>query len=83
MADNPQPNPTASHLRRKNINLQVRGNVAWATFDQYGEQTGDTLMDMPGLSRETRVLEKQNGKWRIAYSGWLLQGAETKPDSTR
>jgi hypothetical protein len=78
MQENPQPNPTATRLRRENINLQVRGNTAWVTFDQYGLATGDSLMDMAGLSRETRVLEKRAGKWRIAYSGWLLQGA-TKP----
>ena len=74
MHDNPKPNPTATRLRRENLNLQVRGDVGWATFDQYGPETGDKRMDMPGLSHETRVLEKQNGKWRIAYVGWLLQG---------
>ena len=75
MQDNPQPNPTATRVRRENINLQVRGNVAWLTFDQYGLETGDKAMDMPGLSQETRVLEKQDGKWRIVYVGWLLQGS--------
>ena len=74
MHDNPKPNPTASRLRRDKINLQVRGDVAWVTFDQYGLDTGDKRMDMPGLSRETRVLEKQGETWRIAYAGWLLQG---------
>ena len=74
MQDNPKPNPTASKFRREKLNLQIRGDVAWVTFDQYGMDTGDQRMDMPGLSRETRVLEKQNGKWRIAYVGWLLQG---------
>ncbi len=78
MQENPQPNPTATRVRRENINLQVRGNTAWVTFDQHGLATGDSLMDMAGLSRETRVLEKRDSKWRIAYSGWLLEGA-TKP----
>ena len=44
------------------------------TFDQYGEDTGDELMDMPGLSRETRIFEKIDGEWKIAYTGWLLDG---------
>ena len=73
MHDSPKPNVTASRVRRDNINLQVRGAVAWVTFDQYGLDTGDKRMDMPGLSRETRVLEKVDGSWRIAYIGWLLQ----------
>ena len=74
MAANPAPNPTATNVRRENINLQVRGDVAWVTFDQYGEDTGDTRMDMAGLSRETRFLEKQAGEWKIAYVCWLLAG---------
>jgi|GEM_PF-698348 len=75
MHDDPTPNPTASRFRRDNVNLQVRGDVAWVTFDQYGLDTGDKRMDMPGLSRETRVLERRDGVWRIAYVGWLLQGS--------
>lgn len=74
MADNPEPNPTATQVRRENINLRVFKEVAWLTFDQFGADTGDKRMDMPGLSRETRILEKHNGKWKIAYVGWLLVG---------
>ena len=54
--------------------MQIRGNAAWLTWDEYGPSTGDSNMDMPCLTRATRVLEKRNGKWRIAYVGWLLQG---------
>jgi hypothetical protein len=61
-------------VRRENINLRIYKDVAWLTFDQYGQDTGDTLMDMPGRSRETRILEKENDSWRIAYAGWLLEG---------
>jgi hypothetical protein len=31
-------------------------------------------MDMPGLSHETRILEKHNGLWKLVYVGWLLVG---------
>ena len=74
METNPEPNPTASNVRRENINLRISGNMAWLTFDQYGEDTGDARMDMPGLSHESRVLEKIDGEWKIVYVGWLLQG---------
>ena len=74
MTENPEPNPTASRVRRENINLRIDGSMAWVTFDQYGEDTGDKRMDMPGLSYETRVLEKQNGEWKIVYVNWLLEG---------
>ena len=31
-------------------------------------------MDMPGLSHETRILEKHDGQRKIVYVGWLLAG---------
>jgi len=74
MKESPNPNPTANQVRRENINMQIRDNVAWLTYDEYGLNTGDSNMDMPGLTRSTRVLEKRGRKWRIAYVGWLLQG---------
>lgn len=74
MATSPDANPTATQVIRENINLRIFEDVAWMTFDQYGEDTGDELMDMPGLSRETRIFEKIDGQWKIAYTGWLLDG---------
>ena len=73
MKESPDPNPTASRVRRKNINIRIYNDVAWLTFDQYGEDTGDPSMDMPGRSRETRILEKHDGQWKIVYVCWLLE----------
>ena len=73
MDENPEPNPTAGLVRRENVNMRVSDAMALVTYDQYGLDTGDERMDMPGLSRETRVLEKQDGQWKIIYVGWLLQ----------
>jgi hypothetical protein len=75
MRANPDPNPTASQVRRENVNLRITQDMAWATFDQYGQDTGESDMDMPGISRETRILEKHNGEWKLVYVGWLLEGA--------
>jgi hypothetical protein len=44
------------------------------TFDQYGTDIGESLLDIPGLSHETRFLEKQDGQWKIVYLGRLQQG---------
>lgn len=82
MAASPEPNPTANNVIRKNWNIRIFRDVAWLTFDQYGEDTGDQLMDMPGRSRETRILEKVDGKWKIAYVGWLLEGPTMSDEST-
>lgn len=76
MRASPTPNPTASQVRRQQINLRIAGDMAWLTFDQRGDDTGDPDMDMPGLSRETRILEKHDGQWKLVYVCWLLQGEQ-------
>jgi hypothetical protein len=74
MSASPMPNRSAATVRRENLNIQVHDDIAWVTFDQYGADTGDALMDMPGRSRETRILERHEGRWLIVYAGWLLEG---------
>ncbi len=73
MAANPTPNPAAAQVRRENVNVRIGDGMAWVTFDQYGADTGEPDMDMPGLSHETRILEKHEGQWKIVYAGWLLK----------
>ncbi len=75
MADNPTPQPQAVQVRRENINVRTSDQMAWVTFDQYGADTGEPDMDMPGLSHETRILEKHDGQWKLVYVGYLLAGA--------
>jgi hypothetical protein len=48
--------------------------MAWCTFDEFGQDNKEPDLDMPGLTRATRVFEKQNGEWKIVYVGWLLNG---------
>jgi hypothetical protein len=59
---------------RKNYNFRISENMAWCTFDEYGQDNKQPDMDMPGLTRSTRIFEKQNGEWKIVYVGWLLNG---------
>jgi hypothetical protein len=75
MDSNPTPQPKAAQVRRENINIRVTDQMAWVTFDQYGADTGEPDMDMPGLSHETRILEKHDGQWKLVYVGWLLAGS--------
>ncbi|MGE0502988.1 MAG: nuclear transport factor 2 family protein [Rhizobiaceae bacterium] len=74
MAESPVPNPNAAIVRRDNLSITVIGDMAWLTFDQTGIETGDRDMDMPGVSHETRVMERHGGDWKIAYVGFLLRG---------
>jgi DNA-binding CsgD family transcriptional regulator len=71
IARNPRPNVSAHRVRRDNVNLRVGKDMAWLTFDQYAPNTGEKEMDMPGLSRETRIAEKHGGRWKFAYMGYL------------
>jgi hypothetical protein len=71
---NPAPNPQAAQVRRENISIRTSAQMAWVMFEQYGSDTGEPDMDMPGLSYETRILEKHDGHWKLVYAGWLLSG---------
>jgi len=53
---------------RENEVIRVSGDMAWYTFEQYSheKESGRFL----GKSLETRILEKQNGRWKIAYMGY-------------
>ncbi len=80
MTDDPKPNPTPTKLVREKLNFRIEGAVAWVTFEQHAVATGDSKFDMPGLSYETRIFEKQDGKWRVAYLGYLLAGNPEKKE---
>lgn len=78
MIDDPTPNLTPAKLVREHLNFRIQGDFAWVTFEQHGVATGDPKFDMAGLSYETRILEKHDGKWKVAYLGYLLAGTPSK-----
>jgi hypothetical protein len=53
---------------RANENLRISSEMAWYTFEQYSYEK-DTRK-LLGKSLETRIMEKQNGEWKIAYLGY-------------
>src|SRR2546423_1021866 len=60
-----QQQPIRLDVKSENYIIRTDGNLAWVEYDQY--------MSVPGgdpnekrLSREYRVLTKQNGEWKIA-----------------
>jgi DNA-binding CsgD family transcriptional regulator len=71
MQYHPEPNASAQEFRRENLVVRVSGDLAFATFDQYAPDTGDPDFDMPGVSRESRVLERHEGQWRIIYHTYI------------
>jgi hypothetical protein len=73
-AANPDVNATAEKVRRENLVVRVGADMAWVTFDQHGIDTGEAEMDIPGLSHETRILERRGGRWVIVHVGYVLVG---------
>jgi hypothetical protein len=59
---------------RDQWSIQIRGNVAYVSFNQRGEGEKQK-MD----STETRVLEKINGKWKIVMSSTLADFKDATP----
>ncbi len=53
---------------RTNENFRITANMAWYTFEQNSFEKG--TRKFLGKSLETRILEKENGEWKIAYLGF-------------
>lgn len=64
---------------RENENIRISRDMAWYTFDQYSYEK-DTKKFL-GKSFETRILEKRDGEWKIAYLGYHYYPDTTKVDS--
>jgi len=72
----PLPNPDAAQsMRRSNFSIRISGEMAWASFDQYGEMSEDPLVTV-GLSHEIRIFEKQDALWKISMVGHADTGLE-------
>ncbi len=67
MAEFPMPNRSAGQVRRENLNVRVDHDMAWVTFEQVAPTTGDPF-DVPGRQQEVRIMERHDGRWRIAAS---------------
>lgn len=64
--DNPVPAGSSSHPKVERRNLLFKffnSNLAFVTWDQYNS---DSEMKTYQHSKETRIMEKQDGLWKIA-----------------
>lgn len=62
IAEEGRPN---RELRRENWRITIGSDMAWATFDQILPVDAKTAV-ASGLHNQMRVLEKENGTWRIS-----------------
>lgn len=65
--EHPEPEPVPEFLDE--IDVRLYGNGAWVTYEQQ-----DSLR---GLKRETRLMEKVDGEWKIAGMQTTIYGFET------
>jgi DNA-binding CsgD family transcriptional regulator len=54
----------------ENLCLRIEGSMAWATYQQRYPIT-PTDIERPHPTHEIRVFEKHDGRWRIAFLGFL------------
>ena len=55
-------------VERSNENFNISNDMAWYTFDEVSHKQGTN--EILGKSIQTRILEKVNGEWKIAYLGY-------------
>jgi DNA-binding CsgD family transcriptional regulator len=67
MSDPRMPDGVDAAVKRENFNLHISGDMAWVTFDQEAPSMSNWTLGVSGFSREMRVLEKHEGKWKIAF----------------
>lgn len=60
--------PVDANMRIENLTIDFNGNLAWATYEEIIETTTNP-MAAPSHSHNFRLLECENGSWRILFHG--------------
>ncbi len=63
-----EPDQISAATRREGVQVHLRGDMAWVVFDQVVTDTENPLAP-PNLSHNLRLLERENGRWRIIFHG--------------
>ncbi|MFK8035965.1 MAG: LuxR C-terminal-related transcriptional regulator [Hyphomicrobiales bacterium] len=63
-----EPEPVKADVRLENLEIELNGTVAWATFEEMVESTSNPLA-APNHSHNFRLLEHSDGQWRILIHG--------------
>jgi len=69
--NDPDPQPYKGIVHKYNYNFRIYGKGAWVSFEQMNDGT-KTL--------ETRIMEKENGKWKIAMVEVIFNANEPISD---
>lgn len=72
----PAPIPAFAYdTRVENLEIRISGDMAWATFEQHYPDSDLDPFEMPSLVAEMRVFERHDGRWKIAFLGFLDSGS--------
>lgn len=72
----PPPIPAfAYETRVEKLEIRISGDMAWATFEQHYPASDLDTFNMPNLVSEMRVFERHDGRWKIAFLGFLDSGS--------
>ena len=63
-----EPDQIRAATRQENVQVHIRGDMAWAVFDQIVTDTENPLAP-PNLSHNLRLFERDSGRWRIVFHG--------------
>lgn len=70
--EHPEPDPLPKPI--EDIEVRVYGTGAWVTYEQ--------VDSVRGLKRETRLMEKVDGMWKIAGMHTTIYGKQVEQRST-
>lgn len=74
--ENPEIIRFVGRLRRENLVVQVSGDMAYATFDEYTPDATDPHPEEPIPGRGARVLRFLDGQWRITFHSYIFHRPE-------
>lgn len=61
----------AHETRVERLELQISGDMAWASFEQHYPKAPPGYPGGPEVTHEVRVFERHDGAWRIAFLGFM------------
>ena len=63
-----EPSPVKADVQFENLQINVDGNLAWATYEEVVTKASNPLAT-PSHSHNFRLLENNGGEWRILFHG--------------
>ena len=77
MFEDPSPRrQTREEIRLQNLVVQVGGDMAYVTFDQFEPDKSAGVIDRAGWIRKARVLQRLQGGWRLVFLAYINHFAE-------